>query len=95
MHTEFISKPEGKSQLGRSRGRWESNIQIGLKKKERLMTYIGYIRLRIGSSGGLCQSDKESSGSKKMRNQSDYTLSRRTLSHVLSVVSVTEELDHF
>jgi hypothetical protein len=42
----LVGKPEGKRPLGRPRRRWRDNIKMDLKE-------IGWIWLRIGTSGGL------------------------------------------
>jgi hypothetical protein len=49
-----VGKPEGKRLLGRPRRRWVDNIKMDLREigwdgEER----IGWIWLRIGTSGGL------------------------------------------
>jgi hypothetical protein len=48
----FILKREGKIPLGRRRLRWEDNIQIHFREI-RGRVWIGFIWLRIGTSGGL------------------------------------------
>jgi hypothetical protein len=48
----LVENLEGKKLLGRSRGRWEDNIQVNLKGKG-LDACTGYILFRIGISGGL------------------------------------------
>ena len=47
----LVWKPEGKKPLGRSRRRWEDNIKLDLRKWNRDMT--GLIWLRIGTFGGI------------------------------------------
>jgi hypothetical protein len=53
----LVGKPEGKRSLGRSRRRWLENIKMDLRERERErqdgMVWIGFIWLRIGTSGGL------------------------------------------
>jgi hypothetical protein len=44
--------PEGKRPLGRPRRRWVDNIKMDLREIE-WMEWIGWIWLRIGTSGGL------------------------------------------
>jgi hypothetical protein len=45
----LVGKPEGKRPLGRARRRWVDNIEMDLRE----MGWIGFICLRIGTSGGL------------------------------------------
>jgi hypothetical protein len=44
-------KPEGIKLRGRSRGRWENIIKMDIKSIVRMR--IGFVWLRMGSSGGL------------------------------------------
>jgi hypothetical protein len=48
----LVGKPDGKKPLGRPRRRWVDNINMILEKQDG-MVWIGLIRLRIGTSGGL------------------------------------------
>jgi hypothetical protein len=45
----LVGKPEGKGPLGRTRHRWENNIQINLQE---VGACTGASWLRIGTSGG-------------------------------------------
>jgi hypothetical protein len=47
VYRVLIGRPEGKRPLGRPRHRWENNIKVDLRGR------TGFVRLRIGSSGGL------------------------------------------
>jgi hypothetical protein len=47
----LVGKPEGKRPLGRPRRRWVGNIKMDLR--EIGMVWIGFIWLRIATSGGL------------------------------------------
>jgi hypothetical protein len=47
----LVGKPEGKRPLGRPRRRWVNNIKMGLREDG--MEWIGWIWLKIGTSGGL------------------------------------------
>jgi hypothetical protein len=47
----FVGEPEGKRPLGRPRRRLLNNIKMDLRKD--WMVWIGFIWLRIGTSGGL------------------------------------------
>jgi hypothetical protein len=50
----LVGKPEGKRPLGRPRRRWVENINVDLGEMEwDDVVWIGLIRLRIGTSGGL------------------------------------------
>jgi hypothetical protein len=46
-----VGKPEGKKPLGRPRRKWVDNIKMDLR--EIGWEWIGWIWLRIGTSGGL------------------------------------------
>jgi hypothetical protein len=46
----LVGNPEGKRPQGRPRRRWVDNIRIDLRDR---MGWIGYIWLRIGTTGGL------------------------------------------
>jgi hypothetical protein len=46
-----VGKSEGKRPLGRPRGRWVDNIKMDLRQDG--MVWIGFIWLRITTSGGL------------------------------------------
>jgi hypothetical protein len=48
----LVGKPEGKRPLGRPRHRWVDNIKIDIEKVDG-MVWIGFIWLRIGTSGRL------------------------------------------
>jgi hypothetical protein len=48
----LVRRPKGKRPLGRPRRRWEDNIKMDLRKIGFGM-WIGFIGLRIGTSGGL------------------------------------------
>jgi hypothetical protein len=50
-YTILVGKPEGKTPLGRPRRRWVDNIKMDLRENE--MVWIGFIFLRIGTSGGF------------------------------------------
>jgi hypothetical protein len=50
-HRLLVGKPEGKRPTGRPRRRWVDNIKMDLR--EDWMGWIGFIWLRIGTSGGL------------------------------------------
>jgi hypothetical protein len=45
----LVGKPEGKRPLGRPRRMWVDNIKMNLREDE--MEWIGWIWLRIGTSG--------------------------------------------
>jgi hypothetical protein len=47
----FMGKPERKRLLGRPRRRWVDNIKVDFRQDD--MVWIGFVWLRIGSSGGL------------------------------------------
>jgi hypothetical protein len=50
----LVGKPEGKRPLGRPRRRCVDNIKMGLREIGwDGVEWIGLIRLRIGTSGGL------------------------------------------
>jgi hypothetical protein len=49
-----VGKPEGKRLLERPRCRWKNNTQTDIKEIW-LGVWIGFIWLRIGNAGGLCQ----------------------------------------
>jgi hypothetical protein len=46
----LVGKPEGKRPLGRPRHRWVNNIKMNPRER---MVWIGWIWLRIWTSGGL------------------------------------------
>jgi hypothetical protein len=49
-----VGKPEGKRPLGRPRRRWVDNIKMDLREIGwGGVEWIGFIWLRIGTSGGL------------------------------------------
>jgi hypothetical protein len=48
----LVGKPEGNRQLGRPRRRWVNNIKMDLRKIG-WGGMIGFMWLRIGTSGGL------------------------------------------
>jgi hypothetical protein len=48
----LVGSPEWKQPLGRPRHKWENNIKGDLKKQGGRL-WIGFIRLTIGTSGGL------------------------------------------
>jgi hypothetical protein len=50
-HMVMVWKPEGKRPHGRSRPRWEDKIKMYLRKKNRDMTGMNW--LRIGTGGGI------------------------------------------
>ena len=51
VHRVLVGKPDGKSQLGRPRRRWEDNIKMDLQEVwEGVETGWGW--LRIGTDGG-------------------------------------------
>jgi hypothetical protein len=45
----LVGRPEGRRPLGRSRRRWEDNINMDLRE----IGWIGFIWLRTGTGGGL------------------------------------------
>jgi hypothetical protein len=47
-----VGKPEGRSQLGRSRRRWLDNIRMDLVEVDGVM-WTGLVWPRIGTSGEL------------------------------------------
>jgi hypothetical protein len=49
-HRILRAKPEGKTPVGRPRRRWVGNIKMDLREG---MVWIGFMWLRIGTSGGL------------------------------------------
>jgi hypothetical protein len=49
----LVGKPEGKRPLGRPRRSWVDSIKMNLREREDGMEWIGFIWLRIGTSGGL------------------------------------------
>jgi hypothetical protein len=50
----LVGKPEGKRPLGKPRRGWVSNIKIDLREIGwGVLNWIGWIWLRIGTSGGL------------------------------------------
>jgi hypothetical protein len=51
VYSVLVWEPEGKRPLGRSRHRWDDNIKLDLR--EIGIDGANWIRLRIGSSGGL------------------------------------------
>jgi hypothetical protein len=57
----LVKKPQGKRPLGRPKHRWEDNIKVDLKGIG-LEMWTGFIWLRIGFSGGLCEHGDEPSG---------------------------------
>lgn len=56
----WIWKPQGKTQLGRRKCKWKNNIHTNL----RVCNIVKCIRLklRIGSSDGLCENGDKKSG---------------------------------
>jgi hypothetical protein len=48
----LVGKPEGKRLLGRPRRRWEDNNRMALREIG-WEVWIGFIWLRIATSGGL------------------------------------------
>jgi hypothetical protein len=48
----LVGRPEGRRPLGRPRCRWEDNIKTDLGEIG-FGDWIGFIRLRIGTGGGL------------------------------------------
>jgi hypothetical protein len=48
----LVGKPEGRRPLGRSRRRWEGDIEMELREIG-WVVWTGLIWLRIGASGGL------------------------------------------
>jgi hypothetical protein len=48
----MVGNPEGKRPLGRPRRRWDDNIKMDLRENG-WRVWIGFICLRIGTSGGL------------------------------------------
>jgi hypothetical protein len=48
----LVGRPEGRRPLGRSRCRWEDNINMDLRDIGFEM-WIGFIGLRIGTAGGI------------------------------------------
>ena len=51
VHKVLVGKPEGKSQWGRPRRRWEDNIKLDLEEMGRVMG-TGWSWLRIETGGG-------------------------------------------
>jgi hypothetical protein len=50
-HNILVGKREEKGSLGRPRHRWEDNIRMDLR--EIRLEGVDFIRLRIGTGGGL------------------------------------------
>jgi hypothetical protein len=48
----LVGKPEGKRPFGRTRRRWEDNIEMYVKKQD-TRRRTGFIWLRVRTSGGL------------------------------------------
>jgi hypothetical protein len=55
VHRVSVGRSEGEIPLGRPRHRWEDNIKLDLRQREResSMGRTGFIWLRIGSNGRL------------------------------------------
>jgi hypothetical protein len=51
VYRVLVGKPEIERPLGRPRRRWKDNIKMSLKKDG--MSWIGFIRLRVETSGAL------------------------------------------
>jgi hypothetical protein len=51
-YSALVGKPEGRRPLGRTRRRWEDNINMGLREVG-WGAWTGSMWLRIGTGGGL------------------------------------------
>jgi len=52
VYNILVRKPEGKTLPGRHWRSWECNIRVDLREKG-WNVWIGFIRLRTGTSGGV------------------------------------------
>lgn len=53
MYKILVSKPDGKTPMGKFRRKWENNIKLGILSKSDLKMWIGLVWFRIGIVGGL------------------------------------------